>query len=84
MIRVGDRVFAVHQKDGLLVIDAKTHTLETTILKPEEHEGHGLGSIVLSKDGTILGKSNSGTDRHGGFFTVNMESGPDDIDGATG
>lgn len=53
MIRVGDRVFAVHQKDGLLVIDAKTHTLETTILKPEEHEGHGLGSIVLSKDGTI-------------------------------
>ena len=53
MIRVGDRVFAVHQKNGLLVIDAKTHTLETTILKPEEHEGHGLGSIVLSKDGTI-------------------------------
>lgn len=53
MIRVGDRVFAVHQKDGLLVIDAKTHTLGTTILKPEEHEGHGLGSIVLSKDGTI-------------------------------
>ena len=37
----------------MLVIDAKTHTLETTILKPEEHEGHGLGSIVLSKDGTI-------------------------------
>lgn len=53
MLRVGDRVFATHQKNGLIVIDAKTNTVEKTILRPEEYEGQGLGSIVLSKDGTI-------------------------------
>lgn len=53
MIRVNDRVFAVHQKDGLLVINAKTHEIETTLLKPSDNNGRGLGSIVLSKDGTI-------------------------------
>lgn len=53
MLRVGDRVFAAHQQNGLIVIDAKTDTVEKTILRPEEYEEHGIGSIVLSKDGTI-------------------------------
>lgn len=53
MIRVGKYVFAVHQKDGLLVIDAATHQITTTLLKPTENSGNGLGSAVLSKDGTI-------------------------------
>lgn len=53
MIRVNNRVFAVHQKNGLLVINPKTHQVETTLLKPSDNAGHGLASIVLSKDGTI-------------------------------
>lgn len=53
MLRVGDRVFAAHQQNGLIVIDAKTDTVETTILRPEEYEEQGIGSLVLSKDGTI-------------------------------
>lgn len=51
MIRVGDRVFVVHQKQGILVIDVKTNKIETTILGPKSNEG--IGSIVLSKDGTL-------------------------------
>ncbi len=34
MIRVNDRVFAVHQKAGLLVIDANTDQVEQTIAAP--------------------------------------------------
>lgn len=51
MLRVGNKVFAVHQKSGLLVIDPFEHKVDTVILKPEN--GMGLGSIVLSKDGMI-------------------------------
>lgn len=53
MIRVGKYVFAVHQTKGLLVIDPKEDKVINTILKPEEDSNHGLGSIVLSKDGNL-------------------------------
>lgn len=50
MVRVNDRVFAVHQKNGLLVIDANADKVELTIAAPE---GWGFGSVVLSKDGNL-------------------------------
>ena len=50
MVRVGDRVFAVHQKNGLLVINPATDQVEQTI---EGIEGWGFGSVVLSKDGNL-------------------------------
>lgn len=50
MIRVNDRIFAVHQKSGLLVIDANTDKVEQAIAAPE---GWGFGSVVLSKDGNL-------------------------------
>ena len=50
MIRVNDRVFAVHQKAGLLVIDANTDQVEQTLEAPA---GWGFGSVVLSKDGNL-------------------------------
>ena len=53
MIRVGKYVFAVHQTKGLLVIDPETDEVVNTLLKPENDSNHGLGSIVLSKDGSL-------------------------------
>ncbi|MDR1556873.1 MAG: DUF5074 domain-containing protein [Tannerellaceae bacterium] len=54
MLRVGDRVFAVNQQNGLLVIDANTHTLQTTVKAPQDGANQrGYGSIVQSKDGNL-------------------------------
>ncbi|MDD2951759.1 MAG: Ig-like domain-containing protein [Parabacteroides sp.] len=53
MVRVGKYVFAVHQTKGLLVIDPEKDEVVNTLLKPEENSNHGLGSIVLSKDGSL-------------------------------
>ncbi len=53
MIRVNDRVFAVHQKQGLLVIDANTDKVEKIITAPGADIGWGFGSVVLSKDGNL-------------------------------
>ena len=58
MLRANDYVFAVHQQDGLLVIDAKTDKLVTVIEAPvEEEKGkqkqRGFGSVVMSKDGSL-------------------------------
>lgn len=53
MIRVGKYVFAVHQTKGLLVIDPEKDEVVNTLLKPEDDSNHGLGSIVLSKDGSL-------------------------------
>lgn len=50
MVRVNDRVFAVHQKNGLLVINLATDEVEKTVEAPE---GWGFGSVVLSKDGNL-------------------------------
>lgn len=50
MVRVNDHVFAVHQTKGLLVIDANTDKVVSTIAAPE---GWGFGSVVLSKDGNL-------------------------------
>lgn len=46
MMRVGDRVFAIQQSTGILVINPNTQTVETTI-------AGDYGSIVLSKDGNL-------------------------------
>lgn len=60
MLRANDYVFAVHQQDGLLVIDPATDRLVRTIQAPYEYDDtakkevqRGLGSIVLSKDGNL-------------------------------
>lgn len=50
MVRVDDRVFAVHQKNGLLIINPATDEVEKTVEAPE---GWGFGSVVLSKDGNL-------------------------------
>ena len=50
MVRVGDRVFAVHRDKGLLVINPATDQVEQVI---EGIEGWGFGSVVLSKDGNL-------------------------------
>lgn len=47
MLRIGDYVFACKQSKGILVIDAKTHTVKETI------ECSAIGSIVQSKDGYL-------------------------------
>lgn len=54
MICYQNRVFAVHQKKGLLVIDAENDTVIRVIDAPlEEGVQRGFGSIVQSKDGTM-------------------------------
>ncbi len=50
MVRVNDKVFAVHQQYGLLVIDPETDKVITTVAAPD---GWGFGSVVLSKDGNL-------------------------------
>lgn len=50
MVRVNDRVFAVHQKSGLLVINPETDEVETAVEAPE---GWGFGTVVMSKDGNL-------------------------------
>lgn len=50
MVRVNDRVFAVHQKNGLLIINPATDEVEKTVEAPK---GWGFGSVVLSKDGNL-------------------------------
>ncbi len=50
MVRVNDRVYAVHQKSGLLVINPATDEVEKAISAPEDW---GFGSVVLSKDGNL-------------------------------
>lgn len=58
MIRTEDYVFAVHQKNGLIVIDPETDKVIRTIAPPEyideeEVKSRGFGSIVQSKDGSL-------------------------------
>lgn len=72
MIRTNDYVFALHQEDGLLVIDPETDQIVRTISAPVEKEmtngkekevKRGFGSIVKSKDGNLwisMAKNTSG------------------------
>ncbi len=62
MVRANDYVFAVHQKNGILVIDTKTDTIVRVIQAPIEKEivkgkekniQRGFGSVVRSKDGNL-------------------------------
>jgi len=54
MLRVGGRVFAVHQKNGIVVINAETDAVETTVGAPKDGSNQrGYGSVVLSKDGNL-------------------------------
>jgi hypothetical protein len=54
MVRAADRVFAVHQRDGLVVINPETDEIETIIKAPKDGSNQrGIGSIVMSKDGNI-------------------------------
>jgi uncharacterized protein YjdB len=47
MIRVGERVFAVHQNNGIRVINARTHTVETTL------NAHHYAVLTQSLDGYL-------------------------------
>lgn len=58
MIRTEDYVFAIHQQDGLKIIDPETDILIQTISPPEytdngQTKSRGFGSIVQSKDGNL-------------------------------
>ena len=58
MIRTEDYVFAIHQKEGLKIIDPQTDKVIRTIAPPEyedkgEMKSRGFGSIVQSKDGYL-------------------------------
>jgi hypothetical protein len=58
MVRTADYVIAIHQQDGLKVIDAEADTLIKTIAPPKyidknETKSRGFGSIVQSKDGNL-------------------------------
>lgn len=55
MIRAADKVFAVHQQKGLLVIDIENDRVESVISAPidDETKQRGFGSIVQSKDGSL-------------------------------
>ncbi len=47
------KVFAAHQSAGLLVIDPASDAVVETIPMDIVQEGAGIGSVVLSKDGTL-------------------------------
>lgn len=54
MIRKDEYVYAVHQQNGLQIIDAETDKLVRNIQAPVENDTiRGFGSAVLSKDGNI-------------------------------
>ena len=58
MVRANDKVFAIHQQQGILVIDAKADTITDVIKAPtdiinEKEIQRGFGSIIMSKDGTL-------------------------------
>ncbi|MDE6693129.1 MAG: DUF5074 domain-containing protein [Muribaculaceae bacterium] len=50
MIRVNDYVFANHQSQGLLVINAETDEIERAILGPDDAK---IGTFTLAKDGNL-------------------------------
>lgn len=58
MIRAANKVFAVHQKEGLIIIDPVKDKVISTIQAPKEKVNgkdvqRGFGSIVQSKDGNL-------------------------------
>lgn len=62
MIRANDLVFAIHQQNGLLIIDPATDRIVRTIAAPVERDTvngkakdvqRGFGSIVRAKDGNL-------------------------------
>lgn len=60
MVRTEDYVFAIHQNDGLKIIDADADTLIKTVAPPTYYDekkkktrSRGFGSIVQSKDGNL-------------------------------
>lgn len=58
MVRTDDYVFALHQENGILVIDPETDQLIRTIAAPTyidsgETKSRGFGAIVQSKDGNL-------------------------------
>jgi uncharacterized protein YjdB len=54
MVRVADKVFAVHQEKGVLVIDIKGDSVLSVVNAPLDGSvQRGFGSMVLSKDGNL-------------------------------
>ena len=54
MVRAGDKVFAVNQQKGIMVIDVQKDSVQTIISAPKDgSKQRGFGSIVQSKDGNL-------------------------------
>lgn len=53
MVVAAGKVFAAHQSAGLLVIDPATDTVIETISMDFVSDGAGIGSVVVSKDGSV-------------------------------
>lgn len=80
MIRTEDYVFAIHQQDGLKIIDPESDKLIKTIAPPVyEKNGRstqsGFGSIVQSKDGNLWISMAANTSGNGGTlpFVLKMD-----------
>lgn len=85
MVRVGESVFAVHQQDGIKVIDAETDVLIKTIAAPTYlEEGkvqfRGFGSLVLSKDGSLWASLAVNTLGDGSSYPYLMKINPYTLD----
>lgn len=86
MVRAGDYVFAIHQQNGLLVIDAKTDQLVKTIAAPIEKDAatqkdvqRGFGSIVKSKDGNLWISMATNTSGNGGALSYMLKFNPSSL-----
>lgn len=82
MVRTEDYVFAVHQQDGLKVIDPNEDVVIKTIAPPKfldtkgAEKSRGFGSIVQAKDGSLLISMASDTQGMGGTLSYFLKMNP--------
>lgn len=65
MLAAGGKVFAAHQSKGLLVIDASTDKLITSVSMDFVADGAGIGSVVKAKDGSLWASVTQNVDGDG-------------------
>lgn len=85
MVRANDYIFAIHQQNGLLVIDPQTDQIVRTLKAPIEKDTikgevqdvqRGFGSIVQSKDGNLWISMTSNTSGDGGSLAYMLKLDP--------
>lgn len=86
MVQAGDYVFAIHQQNGLLVIDTRTDQLVKTIAAPIEKDEktqkdvqRGFGSVVKSKDGYLWISMAKNTAGDGSALSYMLKFNPSDL-----